>query len=337
MKRTAGIGLLVLGLLVLLILGPTRIQGWAGRAWNQVTVSETQPAAEPALESTNASTSGKGGNHLVPPAVPEFVAQTARGSCADCEPWLSAFDYDTSDLSNEQLDPVEDESGSAGNDAGSLFGQSSAGGANGGNGARGPRSAGGGAGAGGGGVGGGGSSASDSGGSETDEVQGSSSDDQESASSSNNTADNSNSGKSNDGISSGTSPNGGGQANGGPNAGGSGPSGASSGPSQAPQNLVLGPITGGGSPLGGNTPPVHDAELPGVVADALLTSPVGSETIYSEGDASKVSDQMKLSSAPTTAGDNQGGEADIVPEPASLLLFGIGLTAAARLRQRSMR
>jgi len=72
--------------------------------------------------------------------------------------------------------------------------------------------------------------------------------------------------------------------------------------------------------------------LPPDVVQALVGSPVGSETVHSAGEPEVISAALDLEETPAAGGDVVAQQ-ETVPEPMSLLLVGLGLSAGI-VRQR---
>ena len=88
-------------------------------------------------------------------------------------------------------------------------------------------------------------------------------------------------------------------------------------------DLILSRITPSDEPAG---------DLPQDVVRALLDSPVGSETVHSGGEPELISEALSLEDAPA-ASTTDGGLDQVVPEPVSLLLVGLGLSASVWRRR----
>jgi hypothetical protein len=96
-----------------------------------------------------------------------------------------------------------------------------------------------------------------------------------------------------------------------------------------PPDLIL-------SPIAPDAGPSAAASLPREVVQALVESPVGTETVHSAGAPETISAALDLVDpvAPGTDGD---AEQDTVPEPLSLILVGLGLSAGLLRHRRAVR
>ena len=70
--------------------------------------------------------------------------------------------------------------------------------------------------------------------------------------------------------------------------------------------------------------PSSAGALPQDVVQALVESPVGSETVHSAGEPEIMSAALDLDEAPAASGGDAGAQQESVPEPMSLLLVGAG-------------
>ena len=93
-------------------------------------------------------------------------------------------------------------------------------------------------------------------------------------------------------------------------------------------NLLLARIPAGNEPGGG----LGGADLPPDVVQALIESPVGSETTHSGGEPEALRDALDLEET-AAATEGGGAQQDAVPEPVSLVLIGLGLSAVIRQRR----
>jgi hypothetical protein len=94
--------------------------------------------------------------------------------------------------------------------------------------------------------------------------------------------------------------------------------------------LILSSIAPTGNNQGG-------AAVPQDVVLALVDSPVGAETVHSAGQPEVISALLNLE-APEASGGGAGDQRELLPEPTSLLLVGLGLSAVmSRLRRVTAR
>jgi hypothetical protein len=75
-------------------------------------------------------------------------------------------------------------------------------------------------------------------------------------------------------------------------------------------------------------------DVPNEVLKAVAESPAGGETIYGQGDATKLADAAGLDPAPAGLARDGVERVDLVPEPASVTLVGIALAGALFRRRR---
>jgi hypothetical protein len=303
-KRALVSGVLLIFLFLLLVLAPARILGWTGLGFGSLTAPEATVAAvdEPVAMAVAKILTPPLLEPMTFPAYAEWSDIDA--ACGDCD---GSFSYgiggDLDPVDNEALSRLEHSSGvGPGNGAGSVYrtagssgGAASAGGLGGGGGA-GSAAAGGAA----------------SSGEATDDTSAPASEDAESTAVAAAAA-----------AASGPAAEGEGSPSGGDSS-----SGGSSAPEAVAADLILSRITpddqGGPSSAG---------TLPQDVVQALVESPVGSETVHSSGEPEVISALLNLEESAAAGGD-AGAQQQTVPEPMSLLLVGLGLSAGVfRLRR----
>ena len=75
--------------------------------------------------------------------------------------------------------------------------------------------------------------------------------------------------------------------------------------------------------------------LPQDVVQALVESPVGSETVHSAGEPEIMSAALNLDETPAAFGGDAGAQQELVPEPMLLVLMGLGLSVGVARRRRA--
>ena len=313
MKRRAILSSLVLaGLILLLVFAPTRMLGWSGFGFGTLTVPEATIVSieEPVAAAVKPLSAPAVIEPLTFPAYAEW--SDLETACTDCD-WSFSYGIggDLDAVDNEMLSRLEHSAGVAAG-AGAVSRASGPGGSS----------------FGGGGFGGGAGAPGAAGAQETstepaiEDATEPASDDAAPR------ATKASVGSSDSGGSSESNGNGG-SANGGSSAG---DGESSSGGSSAPETVTAGaPPTEDTTPdliLSRITPSDEPAgSLPQDVVQALVDAPVGSETVHSGGEPEVISDALSLEDGPAASSDGGGGQQDVVPEPVSLLLVGLGLSA----------
>ena len=299
MKRAILSGVVLAGLVLLLVFAPTRMLGWSGFGFGSLTVPEATVVSieEPVATAVKPLSAPAVIEPLTFPAYAEW--SDLETACTDCD-WSFSYGIggDLDAVDNEMLSRLEHSSGvapgagavsRASGPSGSSFGGGGFGGAAGAPGAAAAQE----------------TSTEPA----TEDATELASDDAAPKATK---------------ASAGSSDNGGGS---------SGDGESSSGGSSAPETVTAGaPPTEDSTPdliLSRITPSDEPAgSLPQDVVQALVESPVGSETVHSGGEPEVISDALSLEDAPAASANDAGAQQDAaVPEPVSLLLVGLGLSA----------